>query len=71
MSLISPNFDDTVSRSFFPNFGQGPYPKLLGKPWFHMFLVFTVCAKVHRFHILNIACACIPIMEDEIRANIA
>ena len=26
MSLISPNFDH-----FFPNFGQGPFPKIAGK----------------------------------------
>ena len=29
MTLISPNF--AVSRSFFPNFGQGPFPKIAGK----------------------------------------
>ena len=29
MSLISPNL--MLSRSFFPNFGQGPFPKLAGK----------------------------------------
>ena len=29
MSLISLNFD--LSRSFFPNFGQGPFPKIAGK----------------------------------------
>ena len=28
MSLISPNFD---VKSFFPNFGQGPFPKIAGK----------------------------------------
>ena len=31
MLLISPNFIVTVSRSFFPNFGQGPFPKITGK----------------------------------------
>ena len=29
MSLISPNFD--VKLIFFPNFGQGPFPKIVGK----------------------------------------
>ena len=29
MSLISPNFD--VKSIIFPNFGQGPFPKITGK----------------------------------------
>ena len=29
MSLISPNFD--VKSITFPNFGQGPFPKIAGK----------------------------------------
>ena len=29
MSLISPNFD--VKLIIFPNFGQGPFPKIAGK----------------------------------------
>ena len=29
MLLISPNFD--VKLTFFPNFGQGPFPKIAGK----------------------------------------
>ena len=29
MSLISPNSD--VKSIFFPNFGQGPFPKIAGK----------------------------------------
>ena len=29
MSIISPNFD--VKSIFFPNFGQGPFPKIAGK----------------------------------------
>ena len=29
MSLISPNFD--VKSIIFPNFGQGPFPKIAGK----------------------------------------
>ena len=29
MSLISPNFD--AKSIFFPNFGQGPFPKIAGK----------------------------------------
>ena len=29
MALISPNFD--VKSIFFPNFGQGPFPKIAGK----------------------------------------
>ena len=31
MSLISPNFAVNLSQSFFLNFGQGPFPKLLEK----------------------------------------
>ena len=30
MSLIFPNFD-VKSIIFFPNFGQGPFPKIAGK----------------------------------------
>ena len=30
MSLISPNFDVKLIF-FFPNFGQGPFPKIAGK----------------------------------------
>ena len=29
MSLLSPNFD--VKSVIFPNFGQGPFPKIAGK----------------------------------------
>ena len=29
MPLISPNFDDKLI--IFPNFGQGPFPKIAGK----------------------------------------